>query len=111
MNFIASIPLALWRFADGVQNCAPGDESESCQTNFPEIVANQDALKIVLQTTFGIMAAGAVIYIIIASIRYTTSLGDPQATGQFRQSIIYAGVGLAVAVSAEIVVTFVLGRL
>lgn len=74
-------------------------------------VDNSDFLRSVLQIALGVIAALAVIYIIISAIRYSVSVGDPQATAKLRGSLIYAGVGLAVVVGAEAIVTFALGKL
>ena len=99
------------RFAQAVSNCPTGAQGCSDgQTNFPQITASSDTLKIVLQFVFGIVAALTVIFIIINALRYMTSLGDPTANAKIRNSLIYAAVGLVVVLSAEAIVTFVLGR-
>ncbi len=108
MWFLMYLPLKLAQ----VSNCAPGNSCDpNSQTNFPEVTASADTIKTGLQIFFGIIAAVTVIYIIINAIRYATSLGDPKANEQLRNSIIYAAIGLSVVLSAEAVVTFVLGRL
>ena len=61
-----------------------------------------------LQIVFGVVGAAAVIILVIAGIQYSVSLGNPEATGRLRNTIIYAGVGLAVCVLAFSIVTFVL---
>jgi threonine/homoserine/homoserine lactone efflux protein len=90
-----------------VTNCV----GPSCDTNFPTVGATSDTLQVALQILFGIIGTLTVIYIIFAGIRLTTSQGDPQTIAKERQSIIFALVGLVVTLSAEIIVTFVLGRL
>ena len=102
--------LKLFQLAQLV-NCPPGTSGCKGDTNLPQVAANSDTLQIVLQLLFGILAAMAVIYIIIAAIKYSVSLGNPQATKQLRGTIIYAGVGLVVALMAEAIVTFTLGNL
>jgi hypothetical protein len=109
MWWLAYLPL---KFAQAVSNCSPGDPGcTTGQTNLPQVAASSDTLKLVLQLVFGIIGALTVIFIIINALRYSTSLGDPQANAKIRNSLIYAAVGLAVVVSAEVIVTFVLGRL
>lgn len=53
----------------------------------------------------------SVIVIIIAGIRMATSQGNPQTVSSVRNQIIYAAVGIAVAVLAQSIVVFVIRRL
>lgn len=52
----------------------------------------------------------AVIMIIIGGFRYTTSAGDAGQTKSARDTIIYAVVGLVIAIMAYAIVNFVLSR-
>jgi hypothetical protein len=65
----------------------------------------------VLKIVFGTLGAIALIIIIIAGIKFITSQGNPEALAKARNTIIYAAVGLAVAIGAFSIVTFVIGRL
>ncbi len=79
---------------------------------FPTVPADDNAIQNVMQLALGVIAAVTVIFIIINAIRYSTSLGgDPKANEKIRNSIVYASIGLAVVLGAEIIVTFVLGKL
>ncbi len=53
----------------------------------------------------------AVIMIIIGGLRYTTSAGDSNAASGAKNTIIYAVVGLIVAIVSYGIVNFVLGHL
>jgi len=53
----------------------------------------------------------AVIVIIIAGIRMSTSQGNPQSVSGARNQVIYAAIGLVVAVLAQSIVVFVIRRL
>ena len=74
--------------------------------------ANQDDLKKNIQTVVNvllfILGAIAVIVIIIGGIRYTTSNGDPGQTKAAKDTILYAVIGLIVAILAYAIVSFVL---
>ena len=94
--------------ATQVQQCVD-DVCDAGQ--IPKVGAGQDQIKIVLQIVFGIIGIVALIYIFIAGFQLVTSLGNPEALKKARQSIIFAVVGLLVALSAEIIVNLVLGRL
>lgn len=52
----------------------------------------------------------AVIVIVIAGIRYATSGGDANAVKGAKDTILYAVVGLIVAILAYAIVNFVLGK-
>lgn len=56
-----------------------------------------------------ILGAIAVIMIIIGGIRYTTSNGDAGNTKAAKDTILYAVVGLVVAILAYAIVNFVIG--
>lgn len=99
------------RFAALVDNCDPGSARTDCQTRLPQISANGSTVKIALQFLFATVAVATVIYIIIAAIRYQASLGNPEATAKLRNSIVYAAIGFVVAMSAEAIVTFTIGRI
>ncbi len=88
-----------------VTNC-----TTNCDTNLPQISASTDTVQNALRLAFGIIGTIAVIMIVISGIRYVLSQGDPQTVAKARQSIIYALIGLVVALSAELIVTFVLGK-
>lgn len=84
----------------------------SQDTGLPAVNAGHSQITIVLRFVFGIIGVLALIYIILAGIRLSTSIGsDPQAFAKARNTLIFAGVGLAIAISAEAIVTLVLGRL
>lgn len=53
----------------------------------------------------------SVIIIIVGGIRYIASAGDPNGTKGAKDSILYALVGLVVALFAQALVAFVLSRL
>ncbi len=78
---------------------------------FPNVHADNASLQKILGLVFGTIAAVTVIFIIINAIRYSTSLGDPQANARIRNSIIYASIGLVIVLGAEAIVTLAIGRL
>ena len=59
------------------------------------------------------LAAGiiAILVIIVAGIKMTLSTGDSGKIKSSRDSIIYASVGLMVAILAQVIVRFVLNRI
>jgi hypothetical protein len=79
--------------------------------NLPTPGADSTAIQTVLSIVFGIIGALALVMIVVSGLRYILSAGDPQKTAQAKNSIIYALVGLTVAITAEGIVHFVLSRL
>jgi hypothetical protein len=61
-----------------------------------------------LQVAFGVLGAIAVLVIVIAAMQYVISAGDPQKVSKAKDTIIYAMVGLVVAILAFAIVTFIL---
>lgn len=74
-------------------------------------VSSNSPFNSALDVVFVILGGIALIVIIVAGIRLMLSRGDPQGVAKARDTIIYAAVGLAVAVSAYTILNFVVGRL
>ena len=81
------------------------------KTGLPKVPATQAQVTSALQVLFGVLGAVALIYVIIGAFNFVTSQGDPQATSKARNTIIYAVIGLVIAISAEAIVDFVIGKL
>lgn len=79
--------------------------------NIPRVAAGTSQVQSILQIVFAVIGAIALIYIILSGFKLVTSLGNPDALAKARQSILYAVIGLVVALSAELLVTLLLGRL
>lgn len=62
----------------------------------------------VITTLFVILGSIAVIMIVIGGIRYTTSNGDASQTKAAKDTILYAVIGLVVAIMAYAIVSFTL---
>lgn len=71
---------------------------------------NNSTVKTALTITFGILGALSLLFITIGGFRYVISQGDSQATSKAKSTIIYALVGLAIALVAQAIVTFVIGH-
>jgi len=80
-------------------------------TNLPKVAAGQSQITAVLQIVFGVAGALSLLFVILAGLSFITSQGDPQAVARARSTIIYALIGLIIAISAEVIVTFVLNSL
>ncbi len=92
--------------------------SDACQgfcngnnTGLPKPPATEAGIQPILQLTFAVIGAVALIFVIIGGIKFATSQGDPQSATKARETIIYAIIGLVFALAAETIVTFVLGSI
>ena len=68
----------------------------------------EDNIKTVTNVLLFVLGAIAVIMIIIGGIRYATSNGDASATKAAKDTIMYAVIGLIVAILAYAIVRFVI---
>ena len=81
-------------------------------TGLPKIAASQDNLRTLLQVVFGILAVVAVLVIAAwGGLKMITDSTNPQEITKARNTIVYAVVGLVIALSGEAIVTFFLNRL
>ncbi len=92
----------------GQNNSGGGDSSSICGAAKQDDA--QDIIKNVINTILVVLGMIAVIMIIIGGIRYTTSNGDPSSIKGAKDTILYAVVGLVIAILSFAIVNFVLGR-
>ena len=79
--------------------------------DLPHPTADSSEIQALLSILFGIIGALALLVIVVSGLRYITSAGDPEKTAKAKNGVVYALVGLAIAVSAEAIVAFVVNRL
>jgi hypothetical protein len=68
-------------------------------------------IKNILYIVFGALGGISVLVVVYAGTKYVTSGGDPGKTKEAREQIIYAMVGLMVALSAGTIVSFATKRI
>jgi hypothetical protein len=78
--------------------------------SLPQTPANPDTLQHVLTIMFTIIGAVSFLMLVIAGFRYVLSQGEPQKTAEIRRQMIYIAIGLVLAASADIIVSFILNR-
>lgn len=76
----------------------------------PKPAASQDTLGTILTVVFVILGALAFLMIVIAGFRMVVSGGNPEKVAEARKQIIYALVGLVIAIMAATIVNFVISR-
>jgi hypothetical protein len=77
--------------------------------NIPHATAGDSKAKLILNIVFGILGAISVLVITYSGIQFMLSRGAPDKIAQARNTIIYALVGLAIAIFAAVLVNFVIG--
>jgi magnesium-transporting ATPase (P-type) len=105
---LVALPLA-------VASTAQAQPAKSIQEGVNGIGGNEsqpeleDGIKDIVNVLLFILGAIAVIMIIIGGIRYTTSNGDASNIKAAKDTILYAVIGLIVAILAYAIVNFVVG--
>ncbi len=90
------------------QACGSGAASEVCAGGDEQV---NGFIKNIVNTLLFIIGALAVIMLIIGGIRYTTSAGNSSQTTAAKNTILYAIVGLVLAIFAYAIVNFLIDRL
>lgn len=85
-----------------------GGTSAICKGGSPD--GGKTEVQNIVNLLLYVLGVIAVIVIVIAGIRYATSGGDANAVKGAKDTILYAVVGLIVAILAYAIVNFVLGR-
>jgi hypothetical protein len=88
--------------------CDANPSASVCQERGQNVLPNR--IEDVINLLLYIIGIASVLVIIIGGIRYVVSGGDPSAITSAKNTIIYAVIGLVVAVLSYAIVNFVLGR-
>lgn len=80
-----------------------------CKDDGKVVDCLQQSIRTVVNVLLYVIGAVAVIMIVIGGIRYTTSNGDSSQVTSAKNTILYAVVGLVVAMLAYAIVNFVVG--
>ncbi|MBP9827258.1 hypothetical protein KBC99_02140 [Candidatus Saccharibacteria bacterium] len=67
-------------------------------------------IKTAVNTMLFVLGIASVIVIIVAGYQYVFSAGNPQSTARAKDTILYAVIGLVVAILAYAIVNFVIGQ-
>lgn len=82
-------------------------------TSLPNPVGTDSGsiLRTILGIVFGIIGVMSLLFIVLGGFRYITSQGEARNVTQAKNTILYALIGLAVAILAEAIVSAAVGRL
>jgi hypothetical protein len=76
----------------------------------PDVAADDAAINGALEQVFIFVGGLAVLFLVIGGIRYSISNGDASQIQQAKNTILYAVIGLIIAVSAFAIIQFVAGE-
>lgn len=114
VGFIAAFTIATAVGAAALSPATAGavEVFEECEQQNSSICTGQndapDMIEIVINTALYILGMVAVLMIVIGGIRYTTSAGNSAQTKSAKDTILYAVIGLVIAIMAYTIVNFVL---
>ncbi len=84
------------------------DDNDICVKSLPRVDSDGSFIQTVLRIVIGIIAAISILFVAIGGLRYVLSQGDPQGVSKAKSTIIYALIGLVVALLAQGIILFVL---
>lgn len=79
----------------------------SITLNSPLPRTSDNLIENIVYVAFGVLGGISLIILVWAGMKYTLSSGDPAKTAEAKNQIIYAAIGIAVAVSATSIVALV----
>jgi len=82
-------------------------DNKACQGTNESLLTN--IVKPIIQTLILIIGGVAVLVIVVGGLMYILSAGDANNTKRAKDAILYAIIGLIVALFAQAIVTFVIG--
>lgn len=92
---------------DGTDTCPAGSQSSVCAGKTETVAGPVQTVISILLFAIGVIS---VIMIIVGGIRYTVSNGDSSKITQAKNTVLYAVIGLVVALLAYAIVNFVVDR-
>ncbi|HVA11405.1 MAG TPA: pilin [Candidatus Dormibacteraeota bacterium] len=88
--------------------CSGSQISGGC---LPQPSAGPGEVSTVINVALGMIGALALLMITLSGLRYITAAGNPEKTAKAKNGLIYSLIGLVVAISAEAIVAFAVGKL
>jgi hypothetical protein len=114
MTFAAAFPAPAKAFNILSQSCRQNPTATVCKdqsSSGANPIYGPSGLLTRITVIFSeVVAIVAVIFIVLAGIKFVTSQGDPQGVASAKRQVIYAVVGILVAAFAQLIVGFVLTK-
>lgn len=104
---VAALPAQSASAINVFEQCSKNADSSVCKAQDEDKLP--DMVKILINTALTVLGMVAVLMIVIGGVRYTTSNGESSAIKSAKDTILYAVVGLVVAILSFAIVNFVVG--
>lgn len=113
MQYVYLVFNSFFHHIGQLKNCTQDQATSepTCQTTLPQVTADADHFRSIIQYVLGIIAAATVVYIVLTGIKFVMSQGEPDKVSKARNSIVFACIGLAIVLSADIIITFAIKSL
>lgn len=95
-------------FFQSLKTILPIFALSASELGLPDVTPTDSTIETVLRLVFAFLGALAAIFIAIGGLKYTLSSGDPQGIQQAKNTILYAVIGLIVALAAQFVIGLVI---
>lgn len=106
ISLFSASPLNAQGVADDA--CRGASSASICSAGSDDPITGSDGI---IMRVVGLLSYAigfiSVVMIIVAGIKFSTSGGNPESVASARNTVIYSLVGLAVAVSARLIVSFI----
>lgn len=86
------------------------EKKDACTTETSSSGQLESLIKSVLNILSAVVGIVAVIMVIVGGLKYVVSSGDSNSASSAKNTILYALIGIVIAVVAQIIVQFVLER-
>ena len=99
-----------YKYLGGVSSPNGAGNATVC---LPKVGALSDIWLVVaalIEILLRLAGLAAIIYVVYGGFQYVTSQGEPDKASRARQTLLNALIGLVIAISAAILVTYVAGR-
>lgn len=114
VDYIYSLGFSIWKAFAACGNFASIKDGADCVANNTELSKNGELSSVFSKVTnilLVIIGIASVIVIIIAGLRMVVSQGDPKSFESARNTILYAIVGIVIALLAYAIISFVLNSI
>jgi len=111
---IASAPVAVTAVDITPSFCSDGDSRPACQIDSDQsvsenvLVGPNGIITRVARVLVWVSGALSAILVIISGLMFVFSGGNPESTGKARNTLLYAIIGVVVAVVAQLIVSYIL---
>jgi hypothetical protein len=102
------LPVAPAAAINVFDQCSNNKDSAVCKAQGEDDLGNM--IEILINTLLIVLGMIAVVMIVIGGIRYTTSNGDSGSIKSAKDTILYAVIGLIVAIMSYAIVNFVVSQ-